>query len=179
MLEHPRLTREENRACKLTDEQIMEMKTRRANGDSYAEIARDYGVSSPAVYYWCLDDEARKEKTRRANLERKDKPREKYDHREYRKRKLALHPELMVYERQFSQEYKKENRPAHIETIKKADKRYRKKHHEEIIERHKEYRESVLGKPVWNEYCRRRRNGEKDLTMEKLKEEIAKRYENP
>ena len=56
----PKYTREENRACKLTDNQISEIQSRREKGEIYSSIARDYGITPQAVFYWCLSKEVRK-----------------------------------------------------------------------------------------------------------------------
>ena len=102
-MKFPRYTREENRSCKLTDAEIVEIRELRTSGMSYGEIARDFDMSPSGIYYWCMSDEARKEKNKKLYKNQLFiRPWGK--RKEYRKRKLRLHPELYDYENEY---YKK------------------------------------------------------------------------
>ena len=104
-MKFPRYTREENRSCKLTDAQIVEIRELRASGMSNREIAIDFDMSISAIYYWCMSDDGRKEKNKKLYENQLFiRTRDKLNQREYRKRKLQLHPELNDYEKEY---YKK------------------------------------------------------------------------
>lgn len=45
----PRYTREEDLRCELTDKHINEIRLRRAKGESYGQIAKDYSVSPQTI----------------------------------------------------------------------------------------------------------------------------------
>ena len=95
MVKWPKYSREEKLSCKLNDSQIKEIKKMRKNGYSYRDIASDFRVSIRAVFYWCLSEKDRKQKTkdevkRRSGIKR-DKLAQVYARRNqlyYRKKKL-------------------------------------------------------------------------------------------
>lgn len=161
MIKFPRYTRKENRACKLNDKQICEIRMRRANGEPYTKIAKDYDVSSRAIWYWCLSDADRKNEIRR-RLKYVNK---KFDHRAYRERKKRLHPELHKYENQFDNKYKLANQPNFKKSKRKADKKRWEEYKDKLKAQNKVYQLAHLSK--FREYNRRYR--------EKIKQQ---KYEN-
>ncbi len=133
----PKYTREENLACKLSDEQITEARERRKTGESYPSIAQDFKVTPQAIFYWCLSDYERKKRTReRQQLERRNE----FDYRKYRERKKKLHPELVEYEVKSTLRYMKQN-PKANQVREKASQKYFSQHKYEIYERNRKWRE--------------------------------------
>lgn len=137
----PRYTREENLSCKLTDKQIKAIPERRRHGETYKKIALDYGVSLQAIVYWCMSEEERKRKNA---LPKKKKY--SFDHRFYRERKLALHPELKEYELVSRYRYETEKPAQFKKTKKKAEKNYWLKHKKKLTEKSKKYQMANLDK---------------------------------
>lgn len=151
-MKHPKFTREENRACKLTDKQIDEIKTRRLHGESYPNIAKDYNITVQAVYYWCLSDEDRKEKNKKNN----SRPAVTfYDYKEYRRRKLECHPELRDYEIFSTHRFRKEKpEQAKLVAARAGHNRWIR-HKDKLQKKNKEYQLNHLDK--FREYNRRHR----------------------
>lgn len=143
-MKHPKFTREENRACKLNDEQIEQVQMLRKQGRSYQNIADQFNMSLQGIRWWCLTEDQRKEITK--NRKRQPNHNEQYDFKEYRKRKLELHPELKQYENQFTNEYKLKNRPLQKETVKKAGHNRWLNHKEKLKAKNKEYQLAHLDK---------------------------------
>lgn len=128
-LKHPKYTREENLACKLTDKQIAEIQTRHKKGEFYSVIAKDYNITPQAIFYWCLDEKTRKERVAARKRVAHNDP-EWF--KKYRERKLSLHPELRAYENQFTYEYKLKNRPRQKEITKAINHRSWIKHKKKL-----------------------------------------------
>ena len=140
-MKFPRLTRKQNKACKLTDSQIQEAKDRHSEGESYAAIARDYNVTAQAIYYWVLPDDVRNERTAKRNEKRKNLDRTPFDYKEYRERKKEIHgDELKEYENKTSKNWRKQNK----EKVKKYSKEYDASHREEKRERSKRWQRKNL-----------------------------------
>lgn len=162
MKKFPRYSRKQNKRCKLTDEQIDEIKEMRKSGLSYSEIARDYGITAQAVYYWCLEENGRKRIAKEQCVRRKIsgyiRPNE-FNYKEYRQRKIKLIPEYKDYENQFTNQVKKESRPNFTETRKRSDKTYRLNHINEIKKRLKEYQLKNLDK--FREYNKKYRESKR------------------
>ena len=137
-IKFPRYTREENRACKLSDAQILEIQKRRKRGETKEEIADDYDVTASAIYYWCLSPERRGELIR--NQKRKkmsDEYKKKYA-KEYRQRKFKTHPEYVEYEKQFNADVQR-LRPSYRRLYKKWNKLHWKLNKEELSKKHAEW----------------------------------------
>lgn len=162
----PKYTRQENKGCKLSDEQIVAARERRKQGETLKAIGKDFGVTEQAIYYWCLSDEekeaknkahyqAKKEYQKEYNLSRKDY------HKEYRKRKMELHPEYKEYENQFTIEHRIKN-TNYLAYKPLNDKLYRERHLEEIKKRQKEYQLKNLDKfRAYNKKSREKKKAEK------------------
>jgi hypothetical protein len=142
-MEFPKYTRQENLSCKLDDRQIAEIQRRRQHGETYPEIAQDYGITPQAVFYWCLPDEVRKAKYR--GKKRKE-PTDSEWFKKYRQRKLALHPELREYENQFDHDYKLKNRKNIKEQIKKHSHTHWVKYKDRLTAKNKAYQLQHLDK---------------------------------
>jgi hypothetical protein len=135
----PRFTREENRSCKLSDKQILEIQKRRKAGETKEEIAVDYNITPTAVYYWCLSPNKRAELIRNQHKRKQKKMSEeekKKYYKEYRQRKLKTHPELVEYEKQFNADVQR-LRPSYKRLYKKWGKLRWQNNREEEIKRHK------------------------------------------
>ena len=77
--------REQKFSCKLTKDDIDEIKSLRKTGLTFKEIGKKFKVSDQTVYYWCLSEEERIKR-------RSNKPKYKYNYnpkrsKEYRERK--------------------------------------------------------------------------------------------
>ena len=158
--EFPKYSREENRMCKLTDDDISVVREMRQSGMTYKQIAKEFNVSAQAIFYWCLSDEKRKQKIK-DRIERLREQGELHsswtpeEYREYRERKKKLHPELIKYERQWKGDLRKK-RPNYKETLKKSylhekEIGYGKIRNDRFIKK--------WGKDVWAAYHRYRRKG--------------------
>ena len=132
----PKYTREENRACKLTDNQISEIQSRREKGEIYSSIARDYGITPQAVFYWCLSKEVRKGKSKNKSNP-STTPKEYF--LEYRKRKKELHPELSDYEMFSALRYRKENPEEYKKSVSETGKKRWVKYKDRLKKKNKEY----------------------------------------
>jgi len=112
MVKFPKFTRKEDDRCKLSDQDIKEIKERHKQGESYASLGRIFGVTPPAIYYWCKTNKQRRE-TSKKNYERNVLNGTTFNDKEYqktyRKKRLKLHPETREYEKEMSCSYKKEN----------------------------------------------------------------------
>ena len=110
-MRYPRYTREENLSCKLSDDDIKEIRRRRQDGESCRTIAEDFPVSIGTVWNWGLDEKSRIEILEK----RSEYPRKPHRLRHiecvnrYLKRKKELYPELFVeYEKQKNKRRRKE-----------------------------------------------------------------------
>ena len=136
----PRYTRAENLACKLLDDDILDIQERHKNGESHASIARDYKVTPQAIYYWLLTPEQKRRNLEMAyERERNREPRIDFNYDAYRERKKKLHPEIKEYELKTALNYKKYN-PNAKEVKKRSDKKYTEKNREIIYKKNLEYR---------------------------------------
>ena len=104
-LPFPKMTREENQACKLTDENIADIQARHGQGEGYATIAKDYNVTPQAIYYWCLASDRRKAMNKEHNLKAPPITSNPAWHKEYRQRKLK-NPKFVEYEKMSAMRYK-------------------------------------------------------------------------
>lgn len=151
-MNYPKFTRAESRGCKLTDEQITQIKERRKNGEWYKDIALSYGISAQAVYYWCLTDEQRKQQNIKKNPRVNNDP---VYQQEFRARKLALHPELRIYEKQTKELFRLENPEKSREIDHKSSRVYRNKNLEKLRLKNRLYQQSHLDKyREYNKKCR-------------------------
>lgn len=162
MKEFPKMTREQNRRCKLSDSDIEEIRELRNSGSTLKSIATLFGITEQSVHYWLQDKNQRKAKNKEAYRKRvlngvKSTHKDSAYYKKYRERKKKLHgEEYLKYENQFTTEYKKKNRPNYQEVNKRADKKYRDKlpkgyRYNRMIER--------WGKDVWNKYHYLKRRG--------------------
>lgn len=104
------MTREQNRACKLSDAEIQEIKKRYEQGEGYTAMAKDYGVTIQAIYYWTRTREERAEMAKRTNERKKARSgkRIQSDHVEYRNYKKSITPNLAEYENASVKSYQRE-----------------------------------------------------------------------
>lgn len=136
----PRYTRKEDRRCKLTEAEIVEIRKLRSFGISCRELAGEFDIGLSAIYYWCMLDEDRKERHKRAYRNQLfKKPWGKLNQKEYRKRKLQLHPELYNYENEY---YKKRFKSI----IQPRNKEYWLKHKDKKTKSNKTYQLTHLDK---------------------------------
>ena len=157
-MKFPRYTREENLKCKLTDEQIKQIRARRKQGDSYQTIANDYGVSAPAIHYWCISDQARKEIIQKRYRKHGTKRNHKDYFKQYRERKKELYPELSDYELETTLTYRKNNPEKAKESQKKSDAKYYSTHKKQRLEYSKKYQQANLDKfREYNKKCREKK----------------------
>ena len=176
LIKFPKYSREENLACKLTDDNIRSIRRLRKQGESYYEIAKHFSVSPQTIYYWCIDEAKRhaiiqkqierkgKEYMRARNLEQRDW------FKEYRARKKKLHPELTEYERSFDYKHK-QSLPNYYSNQRKSDKKYYWKHREKRLRKYKIWQSNHLD--MLREYNRNWR----EKHPEKLKEYYKKDYQ--
>lgn len=175
-MEFPRYTREENRACKLTDNQIEEIKIRHQKGESYPEIAKDYNVTPQTIFYWCLDEKERKRRQKERQQQVRDTgylPPNEFNFEEYKKRKKELHPEFVEYENQFTHDYKKENRPNYPILRKLEGQRYWKKYKDKLTEKNKKYQLLHLDK--FRKYNKKHREKYHDKVLAQQRESYLRR----
>jgi hypothetical protein len=128
---YPRYTREQNRACKLSDEQIQSIPGLVSDGYSLAHIARMYGVGSGAIKYWLMTPEERKEKHRQnrlkyGNCNKKTKEEKAEIWRETKKRKKELYPE----------DFKEWKNQTEIQSVHRKTKKWKQKHVKEELRRY-------------------------------------------
>lgn len=104
-IKYPRYAREQNLACKLTDEDIKKIKILyNERGWLKVKIAEKFNVSCSAIGYWLMSDRERKERERRRYLLwGKDRDRKEKQERQRRskKRKYRLMVEFRDYTHQF------------------------------------------------------------------------------
>jgi len=123
MAKYVKLTKEQNRKCKLTDEQLVDIRARYKSGEPKKSIARDYGVTPEAIYWQCLPDE---EKKRRAAAAAKRvgtnyRPAQAADTRAYRKEILGGQHE--AYERELAYKLRfKKDRPKELDSMSITEK---------------------------------------------------------
>ena len=105
-LKYPRYSKKENLACKLTEEDIEEVRFRRSAGESAASLARRFNVCVDTIYVW-TNDEYRKRK-REANVElQKLNPLDRETANKYHNRMMArkrkVKPEFKKYKAESNQ----------------------------------------------------------------------------
>ena len=98
---YPRYTREQSARCKVSDEDIEEIKKRRLLGETARSIAEDFGVSWSLIYYWG-DPNKRNIKRKQPN-----KKRDKSFWDKYYERKESLCPEFIMWRREKDRKYSK------------------------------------------------------------------------
>lgn len=59
-MKYPSYSKSEALNCKITEENIEEIKTLRKEGYSVAELSKKFDVSTHTIYYWLKTDEERK-----------------------------------------------------------------------------------------------------------------------
>ena len=105
MNKFPRYTREQNLACKLSNDDIKEIKRLRKLGFLLKDIGKIFQVSSMAVFYWLLTKQQRKEKQKGAYVlygKFRDKEDKRQRDRKSLKRKRKLMPiSFSKYRKQF------------------------------------------------------------------------------
>ena len=164
---YPIYTREENLRCKLSDRDITEIKEMRSKGLTYKAIGDLFGITQQAVFYWCLDNQTRKERNhKRAQV--RGYIYNPVSAKKTRDRKLKIKPSMREYEKEYSK-YQKDTNPNAIEWKKKTrlheklkGPNYRHQRYSKFIER--------WGKPAWAEYHRLLRLGIKKSFSEISKE---------
>lgn len=138
-LKYPKLTRKENRACKLSNEEIKEIRELHSEGVSLTKLSKMFKISLSTIYYWT------NETYRLRNLE-KAKERIKIDHlinhlkyreqsRKYVRRWKKERPQFRNYLRHYKYIWKKKNRKLSYE----IDKRYYSNHKIDILKKKKRY----------------------------------------
>lgn len=122
-MEYKKLTKEQNRRCKLTDEQLVDIRARYMSGEPKKSIAQDYGVTPEAIYWQMLPDE---EKKRRAAASNKRagtnyRPNQAKDTRAYRKE--ILNGQHEAYERELAYKLRfKKDRPKELDQMTVSEK---------------------------------------------------------
>ena len=103
-IKYPRYTREQNLSCKLSEEDIKSISELHQIGVSLRILAILFGVSVPAICYWLLPEEKRKERNRRQYLNSKpiDKRIKYIIQARSDKRKYQIMPEYREYVKQFN-----------------------------------------------------------------------------
>lgn len=100
-MEYPRYTREQSLNCKLTDIDIKEIRRLRKLGFLLKEIAKIFKVNYPAIIYWLLSPEKRKERNHKQYL-MKDKEEDRINKQERQRRSISrkrmLMPEYVKYD---------------------------------------------------------------------------------
>ena len=122
-MEYPRYTRDQNLACKLSDKDILNIKSEYSLGNiSQRALAKKYGVAQTVICYW-VNEEYRKK-----SLERRKKyPNQRGSAYKTLSRKLKIMPRYREY-------------------MREADKKYYKKHAERCREYKRIYRKNNLEK---------------------------------
>jgi len=158
----PRFTREQNRACKLSSEDLIEIREMLDNGESKSSIADYFGVNWATIHYWSKTDEERKEYSRKV-YETKDKkynsnPEKLKKERERKRRKKELFPDEFREYNNFSIQKWRKKYPKkaihhaklysdrHPDRISKTKKDYYEKNKERIADYYNKNRESIRKK---------------------------------
>jgi len=128
---YPKFTREQSKACKLSDRQIEDIPRLLKRGETRSEIAKKYGVTFPCINYWCMSPEERKERNKKSHL-KWGKIQTKEEHSAYstdiyrRKRKM-MPKEIRKYAGQINKAYK-ERDIENFRILRRAtEKRYNRK----------------------------------------------------
>jgi len=156
----PRYTREENRSCKLTDEQIRDIPILLSKGVGLSELANAYGVVKSTISYWALSPKKRKEQNIKYACKKRDKDAQAISRRKYNLRKRELYGEefnafvrqaIRIFKNKYPDVYKKQVRAGGERYISKL----KDKDYEEYRRRRREYE---------NRYRRKKR--EKNILQE-------------
>jgi len=67
-MNYPKYTREQNKNCKLTEEDIRQIRTLAGQGMKKNAIAKELNMPYNVIWYWLLPDEKRKAKIRQYYL---------------------------------------------------------------------------------------------------------------
>lgn len=136
---YPRYTREQNLCCKLSDEDIKELKEMGEMGYTRSEIAIAFNIDNNTAKYWLMTDEDRKQRLKHKYLLRKERgyfyKKTILQQRKNNKRKELLFPIVKKYRIEKALDFKKNNK----ELVKQYNRNWVKKHPEKvkIIQRNK------------------------------------------
>ena len=138
---YPYYTREEKLSCKLSDDDILEIRHSRQKGESVNSLAKRFDVVTSTIYRWLLSDEERKERGKRyaSRYGYHYGLKQKRERKRFRARKLRMKKRYRKFENDISNEYHKNNKFKQAEARKRMIKKY--------------------GKSVWNKYHVLRRKG--------------------
>ena len=142
---YPHYTREQNLVCKLSDEDIINIRKDYQNAlNSTRKLAIKYNVSQPTIMYW-VSEEYRRKAIASAIRWKKGRKGKGYEYRpELLERKAKLQPEFLVWrynknkELQADKEKRKEN---YSKKYREDQKKYYQLHKNEILLKQKIYGE--------------------------------------
>lgn len=152
-----KLTRSQKRSCKLTDNDIYNIRREYEICRNYRLLGRVYGVSTSTIKYWVDGDEYRKHRLSESGWRCKIKYRNMSDDERKERNKKTInalrlrnekYPEYHITKNLEKKEYHK--RP----DVKQQEKEYRERNKERINKYNKEYYEKPENKQHRDEYYR-------------------------
>lgn len=153
----PRFSRREDGRCKLTEEDLAELRSLLALGATKKEMSFRFGITEAAIGYWTLTDEERNRKNRLAQERRKASGKDERNKaaakqagywKKYRERKKATHPELAKYETA-TEIIGKATRANWGESRKASEQKYYRKNRRERLSANAAYRSATVGRSEW------------------------------
>jgi hypothetical protein len=153
----PRFSRREDGRCRLTEEDLSELRSCLASGATRKEMAFRFGVTEAAIGYWTLTAEERARKNRLAHERRKASGKDEGNKaaakasgywKKYRERKKATHPELAEYETA-TEIIGKATRANWGESRKASEQKYYRKNRRERLDANASYRSVAVGRSEW------------------------------